>query len=331
MVDGAGRNHLAFGSEGTLFHTMYDARRGAFDAPAIVGRVPELSLGMRRGPRIASAGKTLVVAAIGGAQGKGRDGDLLAWRSEDLGASWTGPTRVNKVEGSAREGLHTVVGRPDGTLFAAWLDLRNKRTEIWGATSRNGGVSWDDDRLVYQNPERSVCECCHPSAAFGSDGSLNVMWRNNLEKSRDLYLVTSRDGGRTFGTARQMGRGHWIFYACPMDGGAVSVGRGGRVEAVWMRDGSIFCNTLEAPERRLGRGVQPWITSNEAGAYTVWLERRPGRLFLLEPGAERPRVLANGASDPVIAASSAVGAPVVVAWETIEGGIDAMVLDVSRR
>ena len=81
------------------------------------------------------------------------DGDVLAWRSIDGGASWSGPRRVNGVEGSAREGLHALAAGPDGSLFCAWVDLRDGRAEVYGARSADGGASWEPDVLIYRSPD----------------------------------------------------------------------------------------------------------------------------------------------------------------------------------
>ncbi len=55
-----------------------------------------------------SLGASITITAIGGTQGKGRDGDILAYRSHDLGKNWLGPVKVNDVDGSGREGLHAM-------------------------------------------------------------------------------------------------------------------------------------------------------------------------------------------------------------------------------
>ncbi len=73
-----------------------------------------------------SLGASITITAIGGTQGKGRDGDILAYRSHDLGKNWLGPVKVNDVDGSGREGLHAMTSGDDGALWCVWLDLREK-------------------------------------------------------------------------------------------------------------------------------------------------------------------------------------------------------------
>ena len=296
-VDARGRIYIAFGRGNTVRLASSTDGGRTYDVNT-VGEVGSLALGMRRGPRVAATDGSIVVTAIGGREGKGRDGDVLAWRSKDGGKTWAGPTRVNAVEGSAREGLHGMAAGPEGRVYCTWLDLRNGKMEVYGALSKDGGATWEPDALVYRSPDGSVCECCHPSAAFGPDGTLHVMWRNSLKGARDLYLASSSDGGKTFGAAEKLGRGTWPLRACPMDGGAVAAGPDGRVETVWMRAGAMFAARPGEPERGLGRGVQGWTAFGAEGPYSVWLEKRPGRLLALTREGRSPTILAERAGRP---------------------------------
>ncbi len=325
-VDGRGRIYVTFGV-GDAIRCARSVDGGRTFAVATVGAVDALSLGMRRGPRVAVAGDAVVISAIGGREGKGRDGDLLAWRSTDGGVTWAGPARVNTVAGSAREGLHGMAAGPDGSVYGSWLDLRARRTEVYGARSRDGGATWEPDRLVYRSPDGSVCQCCHPSVAYGPDGTLGVMWRNQLRGARDLYLARSADGGATFGAAEKLGRGTWNLATCPMDGGAVALGTDGLVETAWMREGSVFAARPGEPERRLGPGVQGWTAIGPGGPYSVWIAARPGRLVTMVPGRPEPLTLADAANDPSVAAGPGGRGPVVAVWEGKSGaGLFACVL-----
>lgn len=322
VVDGEGRIHVVFGAGSEIRYTVSADGGRNFAPPVAVGSVEGLALGMRRGPRIAASVGSLVVSAIGHSKG-----DLLAWRSADVGKSWAGPTRINAVAGSAREGLHAMAARPDGTVFCAWLDLRDKGTQIFGARSTDGGRTWERDRLVYRSPDRTVCECCHPSALFAPDGTLHVMWRNQIHGARDLYLASSSDRGESFGRAQRLGEGTWRLDACPMDGGAVAAGPAGTVETVWRRTDSVFAARPGEPERRLGRGQQPWAAWGPGGVYTAWLgpdpDGHPNALWVQTPDDPDARPTAPAAGSPVLAASPDGHGPVVLLWESAPGIVSA--------
>lgn len=314
-VDAAGTIHVAWGSGDTVFHRGIDAAGAMLGTDSALSLAPVMALGMRRGPRIAAAGNAVCITAIGGATGKGRDGDVWAVRSLDGGRLWSAPQRVNGVEGSAREGLHGMAAGRDGTLCCVWLDLRNDRTEVMAAVSVDGGGTWGENVLVYRSPEKNVCECCHPAVAFDERGSIHVQWRNSLGGNRDMYAARSDDGGRTFGEATKLGRGTWPLAACPMDGGAIAV-RDGSPVSVWRRESTIYVvEGAGGAERAIGSGEQPWIAATDSGPAVAWVASRGGRLLLLAPGADKPRVLADHASDPVLAAGNTPDAPLVAVWE----------------
>lgn len=320
-----GRVFVAFGAGDTLYGALSRDGGRSFGAERAIGAAGKLSLGMRRGPRVAWGDGALTVSAVWGAQGGGRDGDLLALRSVDGGGHWSEPARVNDVVGSAREGLHAMAASPDGkSLACAWLDLRQKGTTVYASLSRDAGRSWSANALVYRSPDGTVCQCCHTSVAFARDGALLVLFRNVLRGDRDMYLCRSDDHGRTFGPAQKLGLGRWPLDACPMDGGMVGALPGGRVASVWRREGTVYACAAGSPEVRLEDGQQPWLAVGADGPWYAWLSGgRPGALHLLAP---RGRIveLARVANDPVLAASPN-GKRVVAAW-TGPDGIEAETL-----
>ena len=95
-VGAGGRVFVTYGVKNTLYCSNSKDGGQTYAAPVKVGEAGVLSLGMRRGPRIAVAGKAVVVTAVYGGQGMGRDGDLLAWRSQDEGKTWTGAVQSQR-------------------------------------------------------------------------------------------------------------------------------------------------------------------------------------------------------------------------------------------
>ncbi len=324
-LDRNGGLHLVFGSGNNLYHCLSGDGGATFTDAVSVGSAKFLSLGMRRGPRVAMTSDTCVITAVGGERGGGRDGDLLAWRSADMGKSWLGPTRVNDVDGSAREGLHAMAASPAGDVYCAWLDLRNKRTEIVGASSRDGGKTWTENHLVYRSPDGSVCECCHPSAAFAPDGTLYVMWRNSRDGNRDMYVAESKDGGQSFADAIRLGAHHWQLAACPMDGGAIAIDSQGAVHTAWRRDKSVYTTSGDAPrDTKVSDGEQPWLAITEHGPALAWISSRPGDLLVKLPWTERAASIATGARDPGVIALDDSD---VVAWETERDGAPSIIIE----
>jgi len=197
-------------------------------------------------------------------------------------------------------------------LFAAWLDLREKGTRLFGSVSRDGGASWSTNRLVYASPSGTVCQCCHPSVAVTASGAILVMFRNALDGSRDLYLTRSEDGGRTFTPARKLGRGTWTLDVCPMDGGAVAVGEGGGAATVWRREQTVFATEGDAPERAMGPGRNPTAVLATGGLYAAWTQGTA--VVVSKPGRDSPEVVADAGAFPSLAPLA--DGSVLAAWES---------------
>ncbi len=313
-----GSVHVVFGV-GDAVQYARSANGRTFEKPKLAFRVPNMPLGMRRGPRVTIAKDVIVVTAIGGKVGKGRDGDVLSWRSADNGTTWQGPVRVNDTADSAREGLHAMASGEDGSVWCVWLDLRDKKSEVYAARSIDSGTTWGPNLCVYRSPDGSVCECCHPSVAVGKSG-VHIMFRNSLAGNRDMYITSSADDGKSFAPASKLGHGAWSLDACPMDGGMLATTPAGSMQTVWRRDGNVYAAmATDDPEEDLGQGQQPWIAANKQGSFIVWTSGREGDLMLLQPGSRVPKTLARDARDPMVVASANGKGAIVSCWESKKG------------
>jgi hypothetical protein len=314
-VGADGHVALAWAEKGVL-RVCYGAPDDQNNFLRVHGMVEKLrySVGMRRGPRVAILdGDHIVLTAIGGEQGGGKDGDVWAWRNTPEKKAWYAAVRVNSVAGSAREGLHALARSVKGDLYCAWIDLRSGKPQIWGARSKVAGKTWDNEGCVSKQAE--ICPCCAPSVAFDAQGGVCVMWRGVSDGARDMQLARSDDSGKLFAAAVKLGTGTWKLDACPMDGGALALGADGKLTAVWRRERSVFTAGDASSETSIGAGEQPWM----AGGAIVWLEKRGGKLFALTPGAKEASVLDTSANDPVIASQPDGKGALYAAWETGEG------------
>jgi hypothetical protein len=306
---------LTFGSANSIYVQTSTNQGESFSAPVKVSQMNVLPLSRHRGPHIAISESTLIVTAVAGnaeatgshAHGLASDGDLYAWRSTDGGKSWSKGARINEVAASAREGLHALAADGGGNIFAVWLDLRDGGTELYGSLSRDSGATWSANVPVYKSPDGHICECCHPSAAYSNDGTLDVMWRNCLGGSRDLYIAHSRDG-RTFGQPEKLGLGTWKMDACPMDGGGLTHSKGKAITA-WRREADLFLAEPGKAETKIGRGRDIAVAANMDKVYALWIEDSQLKLWV----NGKTEILAESAAFPSVKTLPGGGA--VAAWE----------------
>ncbi len=298
--------YLTCAATNTIYFTHSTDSGRSFPALTTVASVPSLALGMHRGPRIAVSGGALVVTAIAGTAGKRQDGDLLAWRSDDGGRTWTGPVVINDVPAAAREGLHAMAARGP-TIVTAWLDLRDKGTRLYSATSTDGGRTWAPDALVYESPSGTICQCCHPSLAIAADGTVLAMFRNVVDGHRDFYLARATNG--RFATAERIGAGTWVFGSCPMDGGGLATTADGAIDTVWRRDKTVFLAHPGQEEVKVADGLNPTIASTAAGPVIAW--NAAAGLSIAAPDRETFVLDPDGKFVALVATRSGV----IAAWE----------------
>jgi photosystem II stability/assembly factor-like uncharacterized protein len=312
LVTGNGIVALTFGAGNAVYFASSPERELRFSKPVKVVEAGKLALGRHRGPRIAVTSSSIVISAIAGEKGGGADGDLLAWRSTDGGKSWSQGVAVNDVPAAAREGLHAMASDGKNLLFTAWLDLRAKGTRLYGSASSDGGKTWSRNVLVYESPEGTICQCCHPSVAFDGNGRIYVMWRNVLAGNRDMYVVRSADGGKTFQQAEKLGRGAWELNACPMDGGGLGLTSRGQVVSAWRRQQDIFLAPAGGTEKRIDHGKDPAIVVSNDQPYLAWSGMHGIRALV--PGKPEPIHLAEEGGFVQLAVTA--GGMVIAAWES---------------
>jgi len=312
-----GRVVITF-ADGTTIHACVSDDGGAsFGEPVEVAEEQALSLGNGRRPRAAvSAEHGLVVTANSGKRLRGRDGDLHAWTSRD-GRRWSRRVRVNDVDDASLEGLHGMAAGPDGRIVATWLDQREGRRahQVMAAVSRDGGRTWEDDLLVYASPEGAVCFCCPPAVAIDREGRAHVIFRNDLDGNRDMYVATSDEDVSAFGPARRVVGESWALRRCPMQGGALAVGADGEIEAVWFQKGRVLGAPLDArgrpgPTRPLGRGRDADLAAGPDGFVGVWSEG--GTIRMVSAGEETT----FDGRRPAIAGAPDGRGPVVLVYES---------------
>lgn len=155
-------------------------------------------------------------------------------RSEDLGRSWSEPVTVN-AEGKFGEfgshNFHALTVGAGGRIVATWLDSRSGTAGVWMNQSSDGGRTWEADRPIYRD---ASCPCCRTAVAVAPDGTMYVAWRAILDGDiRDVVVMRSADGGRTWGDAVRPVAHDWVYPGCPHAGPDMAVDAAGRLHVAY--------------------------------------------------------------------------------------------------
>lgn len=317
LASEAGLTALVFANGGSIWFASSQNHGVSFSQPSEVSKVPVLAAGRHRGPRVVISGKAVLVSAIYGqtvaegphAHGLPANGDLAVWRSADAGHTWSNPVVINDVPGAAREGLHAMAAGQHGEVASVWLDLRNKGTRLYGAFSKDNGATWSKNVLIFEAPGGTICQCCHPSIVFAGGHRFDVMFRNVVDDSRDMYIAHWDLTGMPQ-TPQKAGLGSWKINACPMDGGGLARNKNKTI-AAWRRDQTVYLDELGKPEAALGRGKDVALAITKSGAYVAWTGDKG--IEVSSPARTQPDLLGPGGS--FVSLTAMANGSVLAAWE----------------
>lgn len=147
--------------------------------------------------------------------------------------------------------FHTANVAPDGTIYVAWLDGRDRATpaghggahaghdmsgegnsSIYLARSTDNGRTFSKNVRVAGN----VCPCCRLTIAF-PNGKVLVGYRQvDPGDVRDIYVAASSDKGDTWEKPQLVARDGWRIIGCPHVGPALAM-LGSKLYAAWFTEG----------------------------------------------------------------------------------------------
>jgi hypothetical protein len=182
------------------FHALHIAADGAVYA-SWLGKTDRPSNSAEASPP-----KTPAVEAK--MQGHAEHEASASWiaRSDDGGASWTSPIRVDS--GEACPCCRTsVVSSKDGTLYMSWRHVfPGSIRDVVVAQSHDRGVTWSNPvRVHVDNWKFDACPHAGPALAIDSSGTLHIAWWTGKEGSAGVYYARSTDGATTFSSPVPLG------------------------------------------------------------------------------------------------------------------------------
>jgi hypothetical protein len=164
------------------------------------------------------------------------------YTSLDPGAKAFAPVR--NINGTPSEGF-SLAADDEGTVTACWLSGK-----LYANVSHDGGKTFGP--RVEINPAYDPCNCCTTSAVFGADGKLAVLYREETNNERDMYMVLW-DQGHSQVSRPRISTTLWKIDACPMTYYTVSR-NGSGFTAVWPTRGQIYFARLDAKGNLLPPG-----------------------------------------------------------------------------
>lgn len=150
---------------------------------------------------------------------------------------------------------------------------------VWMARSSDDGKAFEPEKAVFAKPT-GACGCCGMSAFADEGNNVYVMYRSATEVvNRDMYLLASRDRGRTFEGADIS---PWKIGACTMSLEYFSTSAAG-VLASWETKGNVYygivrpgttdvTKIIAAPGEADGRKYPVVVGNNRGDILLAWAE-----------------------------------------------------------
>ena len=155
------------------------------------------------------------------------------YASLDPGA--TGFSPVRNINRKPSEGF-SLAADDKGNITACWLS-----DKLYANVSHDNGETFAPS--VELNTRYNPCNCCTTSAVYGKDGMLAVLYREETDNERDMFVVLWDQDTDQMSRTR-VSRTLWKVDACPMSYYTIARERGGFV-AVWPTRGQIYFARLD--------------------------------------------------------------------------------------
>ncbi len=303
--DGRGTLHVLYYSgdalHGNVFYTRVTDGGTAF-APALQVNSPgsAIAAGTIRGPQLAiRRGGRPHVAWNGSSEAKlkgpvnpdaGKPGaPMLYSRLNEAGTGFE-PERNLMHRSFGLDGGGSVAADNAGNVYVAWHGIATDektgagvqgeaRRQVWLNKSSDDGVTFRDEARAWQQPT-GACACCGLKVFATREGTVHALYRSATEAvHRDIYLITSKDRGKSF----QGGLLHkWEINACPMS--SMDFAQNSKtVIGAWETGGQVYwariagdrpetMQPIAAPGEVKGR-KHPRVAINDSGELLfVWTE-----------------------------------------------------------
>ena len=289
----------AFGPDGTLWlawmaggqisvASSKDEGRSFATPVQVTKERPNLDWGPDARPKVVVDRKGGIALAFSIFRDKAFNGQVLYTRSTDSGQSFAAPQPITSSNESQR--FEALGLDQDGSVFAAWLDKRNRvpalaagrkydGAGLFFASSKDGGATYSEGRLVADN----TCECCRLGLAFAGPGRPVVVFRNIFEGGVRDHAIVSFSDAATPGAVHRISEDDWQINACPHQGPSLSISAAGTYHVAWYTNGKARKGLFYARSLDGGKTFSAPMAVGQPG-------RNPARPYVIADGREAAMV-----------------------------------------
>jgi len=181
--------------------------------------------------------------------------DGLHWTELLPAGEWGGIVAMGSVEPTAAPGSYLALFHDDGRYFLSRsLAVQPTAFTLYSTRSTDGGITWSFPETILS---RSDIHLCEPGALRSPDGrEIAVLLREN-SRTRNSFLITSRDDGRSWSAPREL----------------PAALTGDRHTAKYTRDGRLFVSFRDMAAKSATHG--DWVAW--VGRYDDIARGRPGQ------------------------------------------------------
>lgn len=137
------------------------------------------------------------------------DGKIVIFKSIDVGASWSQPVTIAEKEEGINMTVPDILELNDQSILVCYNPRPHvidpsRRFGIRTKKSYDGGLTWEDEREIYQAGYQFENGCWEPSAIQLPDGEIQLFFANEglytSSSEQNISLMRSQDNGLTWTT-----------------------------------------------------------------------------------------------------------------------------------
>lgn len=167
------------------------------------------------GPDIASKGDTVYVVFKESPETVGK---IYVVHSYDGGVNFSAPVQVDYIADSVSR-FPTVTTDDAGNPIIGFMKFNStfgdSRWVVAKSTDFGNTFSTDVKASGFSGGE--ICDCC-PGAMVCNGNNVAMLYRDNLNNIRDMWVGLSTDGANSFNSGTGIDQNNWMLMSCPSTG-----------------------------------------------------------------------------------------------------------------